>query len=139
MAHLLLFQKRPQGLELLPLRRLPHLQHRFVKRPNSKPVDKTAEGLVLVRRGKLIRNAASHGGVCMTVAKNSLSDMDAVDLARKIANIPSGEVPAVIRQMLKNRELSKTVGALDDLLAEQPEHRIVVSKALDKLGLWHCG
>jgi hypothetical protein len=74
----------------------------------------------------------------MTAGKG-VSASEAVDLARKIANIPSGEVPAMIRQMLQNRELSKTVGALDDLLAERPEHRIVVSKALDKLGLWHCG
>jgi hypothetical protein len=74
----------------------------------------------------------------MTAGKG-VSASETLDLARKIANIPSGEVPAMIRQMLQNRELSKTVGALDDLLAERPEHRIVVSKALDKLGLWHCG
>jgi hypothetical protein len=75
----------------------------------------------------------------MTAAKNALSASEAVSLARKIANIPSGEVPAMIRQMLKSRELFRTVGALDDLLAERPEHRVVVSKALDKMGLWHCG
>ena len=58
----------------------------------------------------------------MTAGKG-VSALEAVDLARKIANIPSGEVPDMIRQMLKNREFSKTVGALDDLLAERPEHR----------------
>lgn len=69
----------------------------------------------------------------------AVSASEAVNLARKIANIPSGEVPAMIRRMLQNRELFRTVGALDDLLAEQPEHRLIVSRALEKMGLWHSG
>jgi hypothetical protein len=75
----------------------------------------------------------------MTISKNALSASDAVQLARKIADIPSGEVPGMIRRMLRDRELSRTVGAFGDLMAERPEHRSVVSTALDKMGLWHCG
>jgi hypothetical protein len=75
----------------------------------------------------------------MPAAKNDPWATDAVQLARKIANIPAGEVPAMIRRMLRNRELFRAVGALDDLMVECPEHRGVVSRALDKLGLWHCG
>jgi hypothetical protein len=75
----------------------------------------------------------------MSAAKNAVSAAEAVNLARKIANIPPDEVPAMIRQMLQNRELFRTVGALDDLLAERPEHRLIVSRALEKIGLWHSG
>jgi hypothetical protein len=71
--------------------------------------------------------------------KTDPSASEAIRLARKIANVPSGEVPNMIRQMLRNRELARTVGALDDLLAARPEHRLIASKALSKLGLWHCG
>lgn len=101
-------------------------------------MDNRPQALAVGQLGKLIRSSAS-GEDCLTAAKDALSASDAVNLARKIANIPSGEVPAMIRQMLHNRELFKTVGALDDLLTEQPEHRMMVSRALNKLGLWHGG
>jgi hypothetical protein len=71
--------------------------------------------------------------------KKTPSTSEAVQLARKIVNVPSGEVPNMIRQMLRNRELSIAVGALDDLLAARPEHKLIASRALSKMGLWHCG
>ena len=74
----------------------------------------------------------------MSLKKNP-SSLDAVQLARKIANLPSGEVPDMIRSMLRNRELAETVGLLDDLFTARPEHKLIVSRALSKLGLWHCG
>jgi hypothetical protein len=71
--------------------------------------------------------------------KKDPSASDAIQLARKIANAPTGEVPNMMRQMLRNRELARTIGALDDLLAARPEHRLVASTALSKMGLWHGG
>ena len=75
----------------------------------------------------------------MPVPNTPLSQAESVRLAHKIGDIPRGEVPGAIRRMIRDRELYRTVSALDDLLIDHPQHRLVAAKALEKIGLWNAG
>jgi hypothetical protein len=61
---------------------------------------------------------------------------DAARLARKIIALPPGEVPALIRRMLLERKLSRSVAALDEMIMKQPELKDLGARALDRMGLW---
>jgi hypothetical protein len=75
----------------------------------------------------------------MPVSKDVISTAEAVRLAHTIAGMPRGEVPGAVRKMIQNRELYRTVSALDDLLSDYPHEKPIAARALDKLGLWNAG
>lgn len=75
----------------------------------------------------------------MPIPKEPLSKSEAVRLAKKIVDLPRGEIPRAIQQMLQHRELYRTVSALDDLLIDHPQHKHVAAQALERIGLWNTG
>jgi hypothetical protein len=74
----------------------------------------------------------------MRITKLPLSDRQAKMAAEMIATLPEGDIPALVQEMMYKRHLYRTVSALDDLIAENGEHRAIAVKALTKLQLW-CG
>lgn len=61
---------------------------------------------------------------------------NAAKLARKIITLPPGEIPALIRKMLLERKLSRSVIALDEMIRKQPKLKESGIKASSG---WGCG
>jgi hypothetical protein len=70
--------------------------------------------------------------------RDRLSHSKSLELAKQIIAIPTGEVPNTIHRMVRNRNLSRAVSALNDL-SRQPEHIKIAKSALAKFGLWPPG
>lgn len=61
---------------------------------------------------------------------------EAVSVARQIVMIPPSHLADSIRDMVKKRELSRTVRGLNSLVLDHPQHRPIAAQALKHLGLW---
>jgi hypothetical protein len=74
----------------------------------------------------------------MRISRIPLSSGQAKRAAEMIVTLPEGDIPALVQEMMYKRDLFRTVSALDDLIAENGEHRAIAVRALTKLRLW-CG
>jgi hypothetical protein len=61
---------------------------------------------------------------------------EAVDMAEALIAMRPSQLVLKVQDLMLNRELSRTVAALNELVLDHPPHRQLAVQALSRMGLW---
>ena len=61
---------------------------------------------------------------------------EAVDMAEALIAMRPSQLVLKVQDLMLNRELSRTVAALNEFVLDHPPHRQLAVQALSRMGLW---